>query len=62
MLEFRNSGNCGYYFVNHAKQCLFWLDEFDGIDFLGEVKVKYSLSLVGGSFFSNATMNCFVDR
>ena len=62
MLEFRNSGNCGYYFVNHAKQCLFWLDEFNGIDFLGEVRVKYTLSLVGGSFIFIVVMNCFVNR
>jgi len=49
VLEFRNSGDCGYYFVNHAKQCLFWLDEFDGMGFLGEVKVKYTPSHIGGS-------------
>ena len=50
VLEFRNSGNCGYYFVNHAEQRLFWLDEFNGIDFLYEVKVEYTPSLIGDSF------------
>ncbi|KAF8814763.1 hypothetical protein BYT27DRAFT_6959625 [Phlegmacium glaucopus] len=47
VLEFRNSGRCGYYFVNHAKQCLFWLDVCNGMDFLGEVKVEYTLSHIG---------------
>jgi hypothetical protein len=47
VLEFRNSGRCGYYFVNHGKQRLFWLDEYEGMDFLSEVKVKYTPSLVG---------------
>jgi hypothetical protein len=50
VLEFRNSGRCGYYFVNHAEQRLFWLDEFDGMDFLFEVKVEYTPSLVGELF------------
>jgi hypothetical protein len=51
VLEFRNSGRCGYYFVNHDEQRLFWLDEFNGMDFLFEVKVEYTLSLVGESFY-----------
>ena len=50
VLEFRNTGECGYYFVNHAEQRLFWLDKFDGMDFLSEVKVEYTPSLVGESF------------
>ena len=50
VLEFRNAGNCGYYFVNHGEQRLFWLDDFNGMDFLFEVKAKYTPSLVGGSF------------
>ena len=41
VLEFRISGRCGYYFVNHVVQRLFWLDEFNGMDFLFEIKVKY---------------------
>ena len=51
VLEFRNTGRCGYYFVNHAEQRLFWLDEFDGLDFLFEVRVDYTPSLVGKPFF-----------
>jgi len=51
VLEFRNSGRCGYYFVNHAEQRLFWLDEYEGIEFLFEVKVEYTPSLVGEFFF-----------
>ena len=50
VLEFRNSGRCGYYFVNHVEQRLFWLDEYDGMEFLFEVKVEYTPSLVGESF------------
>lgn len=50
VLEFRNAGECGYYFVNHAEKRLFWLDEFDGMDFLFEVKVEYTPSLIGESF------------
>ncbi|KAF8814774.1 hypothetical protein BYT27DRAFT_7081775, partial [Phlegmacium glaucopus] len=47
VLELRNSGRCGYYFVNHAELCLFWLDEFNGMDLLSEVKVDYTPSLIG---------------
>lgn len=50
VLEFRNSGRCGYYFVDHAEQRLFWLDEYEGRDFLFEVRVKYTPSLVGELF------------
>ena len=50
VLEFRNSGKFGYYFVNHAEQRLFWLDEYNGMDFLFEDKVEYTPSLVGESF------------
>ena len=50
VLEFRKSGKCGYYFVNHAEQRLFWLDEYDGMEFLFEVKVEYTPSLVGEYF------------
>ena len=50
VLEFRNSGRWGYYFVNHAEQRLFWLDEYNGMDFLYKVKIEYTPSLVGDSF------------
>ena len=50
VLEFRNKGRCGYYFVNHPKQSLFWLDEFDGMDFLYEVRVQYTPSLISMCF------------
>jgi hypothetical protein len=55
VLAFKNTGRCGYYFVNHAEQRLFWqvfwLDEYhDGMDFLFEVKVEYTPSLVGEFF------------
>ena len=61
VLEFRISGRCGYYFVNHLEQRLFWLDEFNGMDFLHEVKVKYSSSLIGESFITVSRMNYFID-
>ena len=54
-------GRCGYYFVNHLEQRLFWLDEFNGMDFLHEVKVKYSSSLIGESFITVSRMNYFID-
>ncbi|KAF8814536.1 hypothetical protein BYT27DRAFT_7326490 [Phlegmacium glaucopus] len=51
VLELRNSGKYGHYFVNHAKQCLFWLDEINGRtrSFLGKVRVKHTPSLLGES-------------
>ena len=61
VLEFRDSGRCGYYFVNHGEQRLFWLDKFNGMDFLYEVRVEYTPSLVGESFYSVARMNYFID-
>ena len=59
VLEFRNSGRCGYYFVNHVERRLFWLDEFNGMDFLYEVKVKYTSSLVGEFLFITVAMSEF---
>jgi len=35
---------CCYYFVNPAKRCLFWLDEYDAEDMLGECRGVTSLS------------------
>jgi hypothetical protein len=29
---------CGYYFVDHEKRCLFWLEDFDASFLLREVK------------------------
>ncbi|KAF8884903.1 hypothetical protein CPB84DRAFT_1850531 [Gymnopilus junonius] len=46
VLESRNSRRYGYYFVDHTAQCLFWLDEFDAVDFLTPVRVEYTPSLV----------------
>lgn len=46
VLEHRNSGRWGYYFVDHKAQCLFWLDEFDAADFLSPVRVHYTPSLI----------------
>ena len=46
VLEFRPENRCGYYFVNHAEQRLFWLDEYNGMDF----KVEYTPLLIGESY------------
>lgn len=35
---------CGYYFVCHERQCLFWLEEFDASDICNEIKVVVSRS------------------
>lgn len=50
VLELRESGRCGYYFVDHKNRCLFWLEEYDLIDSLASVRVKYTPSLVGEPF------------
>ncbi|KAF8960337.1 hypothetical protein BDZ97DRAFT_1665959, partial [Flammula alnicola] len=47
VLEFRQSGRCGYYFVDHTTRCLFWLEEFDAMTFLDHVRVQFTPSLVG---------------
>jgi len=35
---------CCYYFVNPAERCLFWLDEYDAEDMLGECRGVTALS------------------
>ena len=47
VLELRLSGRCGYYFVDHAQKCIYWLDEFDARGYLDEVRVKYKPSHIG---------------
>ena len=63
VLEFRQTmgGRYGYYFVNHVEQRLFWLDEFNGMDFLFEIKVKYSPTHIGESFITVLCMNYFIN-
>ena len=39
--------DCGYYFADHDRRCLFWLDDHDVTGILSEVKVPLSSSLVG---------------
>ncbi|TFK26151.1 hypothetical protein FA15DRAFT_667829 [Coprinopsis marcescibilis] len=53
VLELRNSGNCGYYFVNHQKRCLFWLDSFDYSDMVQHVRIKHTTSHVGLQMLSH---------
>ncbi|KAF8183149.1 hypothetical protein BJ912DRAFT_976800 [Pholiota molesta] len=52
VLEFRQSGRCGYYFVDHATRCLFWLEKYDAMEFLSQVRVRYTPSLVGNEMRS----------
>ena len=47
VLEFRQSGRYGYYFVDHRTRCLFWLEKYDAMEFLAQVRVKYTPSLIG---------------
>ena len=47
VLEFRQSGRYGYYFVDHRTRCLFWLEMYDAMEFLAQVRVKYTPSLIG---------------
>lgn len=47
VLEFRQSGRCGYYFVDHSARCLFWLEEFDAMALLDQVRVEFTPPLVG---------------
>ncbi|PPR00765.1 hypothetical protein CVT24_000790 [Panaeolus cyanescens] len=46
VLEFRQSQRYGYYFADHESRSLFWLDDFDALDALSEVKVLFTPSHV----------------
>jgi len=48
VLELRQTGRCGYYFVNHANRCLFWLDAFDFSHLLLPLQIDFTPSHVGG--------------
>ncbi|KAF8637865.1 hypothetical protein AX17_002491 [Amanita inopinata Kibby_2008] len=45
VLEIRRTGRCGYYFVDHDNQCLFWLEPYDAIDMIDHLKVKMTAPL-----------------
>lgn len=48
VLEPRNSGNVGYYLVDHSKQVVFWPEEFQDVVWdTKEVKVELNSSHVG---------------
>jgi hypothetical protein len=49
VLELRASGKCGYYFVDHDHQCLFWLDPFDFSHLVDQVRIQHTSGLVGES-------------
>ncbi|RXW24344.1 hypothetical protein EST38_g1543 [Candolleomyces aberdarensis] len=46
VLELRQSGRCGYYFVNHQERCLFWLDPFDFSALLIPLEIPHTTSHV----------------
>ncbi|TFK34462.1 hypothetical protein BDQ12DRAFT_738201 [Crucibulum laeve] len=52
VLELRGSGRCGYYFVDHSHKSVFWLDKFDPVDLLQEVKVDFTTSHIGSEMES----------
>ncbi|KAJ3502184.1 hypothetical protein NMY22_g18674 [Coprinellus aureogranulatus] len=47
VLETRLSGYVGYYFVDHHRQRLFWLDKFDFTYEVGEVNIDHENSSLG---------------
>ena len=47
VLELRQTGRCGYYFVDHANKCLFWLDPFDFSHLLLPLQIDFTPSHVG---------------
>jgi hypothetical protein len=59
VLELMDTGNtttAGYYFVHHENKCLFWLQEFDGIDIFrecgGVTEISHKRQLLGKSNLS----------
>lgn len=52
VLEKRENGKCGYYFADHSHQCIFWLDDFDAISLVYEVKICPTTSHLGEFSFS----------
>lgn len=52
VLEVISSGEgliCGYYFVNHERRCLFWLEKFDANALCKDIRVVVSYSHLGES-------------
>lgn len=47
VLEVRLSGSVGYYFVDHPRRRLFWLDEMDFSFEVGEVRIEHNNSTIG---------------
>jgi hypothetical protein len=47
VLEARLSGNFGYYFADHTRRRLFWLDEYDFTYCAGEVHVEHTETSLG---------------
>ena len=43
IVPFQHKSICGYYFVNHSRRCLFWLEKFDASGICDDVKAVVSL-------------------
>lgn len=52
VLERRENGKCGYYFADHSHQSIFWIDDFDAISLVYEVKTHPTTSHLGEFSFS----------
>ncbi|TFK72485.1 hypothetical protein BDN72DRAFT_327548 [Pluteus cervinus] len=48
----------GYYFVDHSKECLFWLDEYDVRDMDDSVKIRSSNAHIGRLMKSQFWYHC----
>lgn len=44
LVHFPDDTVCGYYFVNHSRRCLFWLEMFDADGICDGIKVIVSRS------------------
>ena len=51
VLEIRQTGRCGYYFVDHSNQCLFWLEPYNAFDMIDNFKIEMTLPLFGASSY-----------
>ena len=51
VLEIRQTGRCGYYFVDHSNQCLFWLEPYNAFDMIDNFKIEMTPPLFGASSY-----------
>ena len=58
VLEIRQTGRCGYYFVDHSRQCLFWLEPYNAFDMIDNFKIEMTLPLFGVSCYLPGIISC----